>query len=90
MKRKKRENNRSVVFKRLEGTEDATYVQDCNISNNTININIEIDREGLAGYEFFVDGKSILWESMDRKQQVLTLNSFIQGYKLFNKFLKRE
>ena len=90
MKRKIGKNNRSVVFKRLEGTEDATYVQDCNISNNTININIEIDREGLAGYEFFVDGKSILWESMDRKQQISVLNSFIQGYELFKRFLKEE
>ena len=90
MKRKTGENNRSVVFKRLEEIEGATNTQSCDKKNNTININIEIDGKGLAGYEFFVDGKSILWESMDRKQQVLTLNSFIQGYKLFNKFLKRE
>lgn len=32
MKRKIGENNRSVVFKRLEGTGDTTNVQDCDIS----------------------------------------------------------
>ena len=53
-----------------------------------ININIEIDRKGLAGYEFFVDGKSMLWENMNKKQQVSVLNSFIQGYELFKRFLK--
>lgn len=90
MKRKTGQNNRSVVFKRLEGTEDAAYVQDCNISNNTINISIEIDGKGLAGYEFFVDGKSVLWENMDRKQQISVLNSFIQGYELFKRFFKEE
>lgn len=86
MKRKTRENNRSVVFKRLEEIGDATHTQ----GNNTININIEIDMEGLAGYEFFVDGKSVLWENMDRKQQISVLNSFIQGYGLFKKFFKEE
>lgn len=90
MKRKKGENNKSVVFKRLKGTESATYVQGCNIGNNTINVNIEIDGKGLAGYEFFVDGKCVLWENMDRKQQVSVLNSFIQGYELFKKFFKEE
>ena len=86
MKRKTRENNRSVVFKRLEGIGNATHSQ----GSDTINISIEIDGKGLAGYEFFVDGKSILWENMDRKQQVSVLNSFAQGYELFKRFLKEE
>ena len=90
MKRKKGETNKSIVFKRLEGTEDTTNAQGYDTKNNTININIEIDREGLAGYEFFIDGKCILWESMDRKQQISVLNSFIQGYELFKKFFKEE
>lgn len=90
MKRKKGENNKSVVFKRLEETEDAAHVQDYDMSNNTININIEIDKENLAGYEFFVDGKPMLWENMDRRQQVSVLNSFMQGYVLFKKFFKEE
>lgn len=88
MKRKTGQNNRSIVFKRLEETEDTAYVQDCDMSNNTININIEIDGRGLAGYEFFVDGKCVLWENMNRKQQVFVLNSFIQGYELFRRFFE--
>ena len=86
MKRKKRENNRSVVFKRLEEIGDVTHTQ----GYDTININIEIDGKGLAGYEFFIDGKSVLWENMDRKQQISVLNSFIQGYGFFKRFLKEE
>lgn len=81
MKRKIGENNKSVVFKRLEEVEDTTYV---------LNVNIEIDGKGLAGYEFFVNGKSVLWENMNRKQQIFALNSFMQGYELFRRFLKEE
>lgn len=90
MKQKTRENNRSVVFKRLEETGDTTNAQGCDIKNNAININIEIDGKGLAGYEFFVDGRPMLWENMDRRQQVFALNSFMQGYELFRRFLKEE
>lgn len=90
MKRKVRENNRSVVFKRLEGIGDATHVQGNDMKSNTITISIEIDEKGLAGYEFLVDDKSVLWENMDRKQQISVLNSFIQGYGLFKKFFKEE
>lgn len=60
------------------------------MKDSTININIEIDGKAIAGYEFFVDGKLVLWEDMDRKQQVSVLNSFMQGYGLFKKFLKEE
>lgn len=60
------------------------------MKNSTININIEIDWKVLVGYEFFVDGKLVLWEDMDRKQQVSVLNSLMQGYGLFKKFLKEE
>lgn len=60
------------------------------MKNSTININIEIDGKVLVGYEFFVDGKLVLWEDMNRKQQVSVLNSFMQGYGLFKKFLKEE
>ena len=60
------------------------------MKNSTININIEIDGKVLVGYEFFVDGKLVLWEDMDRKQQVSVLNSLMQGYGLFKKFLKEE
>lgn len=86
MKRKIGENNKSVVFKRLEEVGDVTNIQ----GYDTINISIEIDEKGLAGYEFFVDGKPILWENMNRKQQVFALNSFIQGCELFKRFLKEE
>lgn len=90
MKRKIGENNKSVVFKRLEGIGDTTNVQGCDTKNNATTINIEIDGKGLVGYEFFVDGKPMLWENMDRKQQVFVLNSFTQGYELFRRFLKEE
>lgn len=81
MKRKTEKNNRSVVFKRLERVEDVT---------NVLNINIEIGGKGLAGYEFFIDGKSVLWENMNRRQQISVLNSLVQGYELFKRFLKEE
>ena len=32
----------------------------------------------------------MLWENMDRRQQVLALNSFMQGYELFRKFFKEK
>lgn len=55
-----------------------------------IGTTIQVEISDLAGYEFFVDGKPVLWENMDRKQQALILNSFMQGYGLFKKFLKNE
>lgn len=55
-----------------------------------IGTTIQVEISDLAGYEFFVDGKSVLWENMDRKQQISVLNSFIQGYRLFKKFFKEE
>lgn len=60
------------------------------MKDSTVKIDIEIDGKGLAGYEFFVDGKLVLWEDMNRKQQVSVLNSLIQGYGLFKKFLKED
>lgn len=90
MKRKRKGNNRSVVFKRLEGTGDATNAQSCDTKNNTINVNIEIDGKGLAGYEFFVDGKHKDWQDMTREQQIKVLNSLLSGFELFRKFLKEE
>lgn len=90
MKRKIGENNRSVVFKRLEGVGDATNAKSDGMKSDTITISIEIDGKGLAGYGFFIDGKSVLWENMSRKQQVSVLNSFVQGYVFFEKFLREE
>lgn len=60
------------------------------MKDSTVKINIEIEEKAIAGYEFFVDGKLVLWEDMNRKQQVSVLNSLIQGYELFKKFLKEE
>lgn len=53
-------------------------------------ITIDIQISELAGYEFFVDGKRIKWEDMNRETQIKVLNSFSQGYYLFVKFLKSE
>ena len=56
------------------------------MKDSTVKIDIKIEGKTIAGYEFFVDGKLVLWEDMDRKQQVSVLNSLIQGYGLFKKF----
>lgn len=51
---------------------------------------IDIQVSELAGYMFFIDGKQVVWEDMTRQQQIKVLNSFSQGYNLFQHFLKEE
>ena len=51
---------------------------------------IDIQVSELIGYMFFIDGKQVVWEDMPRQQQIKVLNSFSQGYKLFERFLKQE
>ena len=51
---------------------------------------IDIQVSELIGYVFYIDGKIVVWEEMTRQQQIKVLNSFIQGYELFERFLKEE
>ena len=51
---------------------------------------IQIEVSELAGYVFHIDGKKVNWEDMTREQQIKVLNSFSQGYRLFERFLKEE
>lgn len=51
---------------------------------------IDIQVSEFAGYKFYQDGEEIEWENMTRQQQIKVLNSFSQGYKLFERFLKQE
>ena len=51
---------------------------------------IDIQVSELAGYEFHIDGKKVDWDDMSREQQIKVLNSFSQGYRLFERFLKAE
>lgn len=53
-------------------------------------MSISITVSELAGYEFHIDGKKARWEDMSREQQIKVLNSFSQGYRLFERFLKAE
>lgn len=53
-------------------------------------MSIDITVSELAGYEFHIDGKKVDWEDMSREQQIKVLNSFSQGYILFERFLKAE
>ena len=53
-------------------------------------LTIDIQVSELAGYMFFIDGKQIKFEDMSREQQIMVLNSFSQGYRLFERFLKAE
>ena len=53
-------------------------------------MSIDITVSELAGYEFYIDGKKVDWEDMSREQQIKVLNSFSQGYRLFERFLKAE
>ena len=56
--------------------------------NKGMTIDIQVSKS--IGYVFYIDGKIVLWEEMTRQQQIKALNSFIQGYKLFERFLKEE
>ena len=51
-------------------------------------INIQVSE--LAGYVFYIDGKQVQYEDMNRLQQIKVLNSFSQGYELFERFLKQK
>lgn len=51
---------------------------------------IDIQVSELAGYVFYIDGKQVQYEDMTRQQQIKVLNSFSQGYRLFERFLKQE
>lgn len=53
-------------------------------------LTIDIQVSELAGYKFHIDGKKVDWEDMSREQQINVLNSFSQGYRLFERFLKAE
>ena len=53
-------------------------------------LTIDIQVSELAGYEFYIDGQKINYEDMTREQQIKVLNSFSQGYRLFERFLKAE
>lgn len=53
-------------------------------------MSIDITVSELAGYEFRIDGKKVDWDDMSREQQIKVLNSFSQGYRLFERFLKAE
>ena len=53
-------------------------------------MSIDITVSELAGYEFHIDGKKVDWDDMSREQQIKVLNSFSQGYRLFERFLKAE
>ena len=56
--------------------------------NKGMTINIQVSE--LAGYVFYIEGKQVQYEDMTRQQQIKVLNSFSQGYKLFERFLKQE
>ena len=53
-------------------------------------MSIDITVSELAGYQFHIDGKKVDWDDMSREQQIKVLNSFSQGYRLFERFLKAE
>ena len=53
-------------------------------------MSIDITVSELAGYEFSIDGEKVDWDDMSREQQIKVLNSFSQGYRLFERFLKAE
>ncbi len=46
--------------------------------------------ENLAGVEFRTGNKIIMWENLTYKEQVKTLNAWINMYQLFGRFLKEE
>lgn len=52
---------------------------------------VEIEfTDNLCGYSFIKEGKQVQWEELSQKEQISVLNSFAQGYKLFERFLKEE
>ena len=59
-----------------------------NKSKKGMSISVTISE--LAGYQFHIDGKKVDWDDMSREQQIKVLNSFSEGYRLFERFLKSE
>lgn len=52
---------------------------------------VEIEfTDNLCGYSFIKEGKQVQWSELSRQEQISVLNSFAQGYELFEKFLKEE
>ena len=52
---------------------------------------IEIEIDGLVGYQFKSDeNKVIRFEDMSRREQIKVLNAFANGYELFINALKEE
>ena len=53
-------------------------------------VTIEIN-DGLAGYQFKDDNNEVSqFENMSRVEQIMVLNSFVNGYELFIRCLKKE
>lgn len=50
---------------------------------------IEIE-DGLAGYQFEKGNDVVHFEDLGRREQIRILNSFANGYDLFNECLKEE
>lgn len=53
-------------------------------------IEIEI-KDGLAGFQFKDDNDNVVqFENLSRVEQIRILNSFVNGYELFIRCLKKE
>ena len=51
---------------------------------------IEIN-DGLVAYQFKDDNDNVVqFENLSRKEQIMILNSFVNGYQLFRSTLKEE
>lgn len=54
-------------------------------------IEIEIKKDGLAGYQFKSDDNKVIhFEDMSSQEQIMALNAFVSGYGMFRNALKEE
>ncbi len=54
------------------------------------NIEIRIEVGEVSGYAFYADGNPVQWSELTREEQVRVLGAILNGYMMFDNFLKEE
>ena len=54
------------------------------------NIEVRIEVGEVSGYAFYADGSPVEWPGLTREEQVHVLGAILNGYMMFDNFLKEE
>lgn len=54
------------------------------------NIEVRIEVGEVSGYAFYADGNPAQWYGLTREEQVRVLGAILNGYMMFEHFLKEE